>query len=98
MLVNVVQWRVETGLFDALYDVKYTIKFLRSNLSSSIKKKKFTLVLLFISADIGFNPGLNETNSSCKFCVCHWNLNSLAAHNFKRKDYLRRTVQSINLA
>ena len=37
-----------------------------------------------MSGDIELNPGPNKTNSSCKFSVCHWNLNSLAAHNFEK--------------
>ena len=60
MAVNVVQWRVEIGVFDALCDVKYTTKFSCSSLT-------FTLLLLFMSADIELNPGPNKTNSSCKF-------------------------------
>ena len=44
----------------------------------------FTLLLLFFSGDIELNPGPNKTNSSWKFSVCHWNLNSLAWHNFKK--------------
>ena len=41
-----------------------------------------------MSGDIELNPGPNKTNSSCKFSVCHWNLNSLAAHNFEKVGLL----------
>ena len=44
----------------------------------------FTLLLLFMLEDIELNPGPNKNNSSCKFSVCHWNLNSPAAHNFEK--------------
>ena len=85
--INVVQWRVEIGVFDALCDVRYTAKFSRSSHSPSKKAAVsvliFTLLLLFISGDVELNPGPNKTNSSCKFSVCHWNLNSLAARNFE---------------
>ena len=41
-----------------------------------------------MSGDIELNPGPNRTNSSCKFSVCHWNLDSLAAHNFEKVGLL----------
>ena len=57
----------------------------------------FTSLLLFMSGDIELNPGPIKTNSffflvwarrpppsASRFSVCHWNLNSLAAHNFKK--------------
>ena len=78
MPVNVVQWRVEIGVFSASCDVRYTAKFSRSNYFPSKKTTItvlfLTLLLLFMSRDIELNPGPNETNSSCKFSVCHWNL------------------------
>ena len=43
----------------------------------------FTLLLLFILGDKELNPGPNTTNSTCKCSICHWNLNSLAVHNFE---------------
>ena len=55
----------------------------------------FTLLLLFISGGIELNPGPNKTNSSCKFSVYHWNLNSLAVHNFKKLGLLE-TFNTIN--
>ena len=41
-----------------------------------------------MSGDIELNPGPKKTNSSCKFSVCHWNLNSLAADNFEKVGLL----------
>ena len=55
----------------------------------------FTLLLLFMSGDIELNPGPKKTNSSCKFSVCHWNLNSLAAHNFEKVGLLE-ALNTIN--
>ena len=92
MPVNVVQWRVEFGVFDALCHVTYITKFSRSSHSPSkivtVTVLIFTLLLLFMSGDIELNPGPKKTNSSCKFSVCHWNLNSLAAHNFEKVGLL----------
>ena len=99
MPVNVVQWRVEIGVFSASCDVRYTAKFSRSNYFPSKKTTItvlfLTLLLLFMSGDIELNPGPNKTNSSCKFSVCHWNLNSLAAHNFEKVGLLE-AFNSIN--
>ena len=86
------QWRVEIGVFDALFNVRYITKFSRSSHSPSkiatVTVLIFTLLLLFMLGDIELNPGPNKTNSSCKFSVCHWNLNSLAAHNFEKVGLL----------
>ena len=99
MPVNVVQWRVEIGVFSASCDVRYRTKFSHSNYFPSKKKTItvliLTLLLLFMSGDIELNPGPNKTNSSCKFSVCHWNLNSLAAHNFENVGLLE-AFNSIN--
>ena len=88
MPVNVVQWRVEISVFDALCNVRYIKKMSRSSHSPSkiaaVTVLIFTLLLLFMSGDIELNPGPKKTNSSCKFSVCHRNLNSLAAHNFEK--------------
>ena len=52
MPVNVVQWHVEIGVFDALCDVRYATKFYCSS-NSSLKKQVtvliITLLLLFMS-------------------------------------------------
>ena len=74
MPVNVVQWRAEIGVFDALCNVRYIAKFSLSGHSPSkiatVTVLIFTLLLLFMLGDIGLNPGPNKTNSSCKFSVC----------------------------
>ena len=99
MPVNVVQWRVEIGVFDALCNVRCITKFSNSSHSPSkiatITVLIFTLLLLLMSGDIELNPGPNKTNSSCKFSVCNWNLNSLAAHNFE-KVVLLEAFNTIN--
>ena len=100
MPVNVVQWCMEIGVFSASCDVRYTTKFSCSNYFPSKKKKTITVLILtlllsFMSGDIELNPAPNKTNSSCKFSVCHWNLNSLAAHNFEKVGLLE-AFNSIN--
>ena len=41
-----------------------------------------------MSGEIELNSGPNKTNSSCKFSVCHWNLNRLAENNFGKVGLL----------
>ena len=41
-----------------------------------------------MSGDIELNHEPNKTNSSFKLSVCHWNLNSFAAHNFEKVGLL----------
>ena len=75
MPVNVVQWCVEIGFL-----TRYVMLDTQQNFLFQVTRLPKKQQLL--SGDIVLNPGPNKTNSSCKFSVCHWNLNSLAAHNF----------------
>ena len=43
--------------------------------------------LIKLSGDIEENPG-PKLNSSQKLSICHWNLNSIAAHNFIKVSLL----------
>ena len=45
------------------------------------------LCLINLSGDIEENPG-PKLNSSQKLSICHWNLNSIAAHNFIKVSLL----------
>ena len=40
-----------------------------------------------MSGDIEMNPG-PKPSSSNKFSICHWNLNSICAHNFIKRAYI----------
>ena len=42
---------------------------------------------IILSGDIELNPGL-KSNSCENFPVCHWNLNSISAHNFSKVSLL----------
>ena len=39
--------------------------------------------LILLSGDIKTNPGPTPSSGQC-FSICHWNLNSIAAHNFAK--------------
>ena len=43
--------------------------------------------LLELSGDIEFNPG-PKPDSSQSFSICHWNLNSMLAHNYSKISFL----------
>ena len=43
--------------------------------------------LLELSGDIEFNPG-PKPDSSQSFSICHWNLNSILAHNYSKISLL----------
>ena len=41
----------------------------------------FYTLLLLLSGDVELNPG-QKHNSNNAFSICHWNLNSISAHNY----------------
>ena len=43
--------------------------------------------LILLSGDIKTNPGPTPSSGQC-FSICHWNLNSIAAHNFAKWSLL----------
>ena len=44
--------------------------------------------LLMLCGDIESNPS-PRSNSCQSFSICHWNLNSIAAHNFSKISLLK---------
>ena len=49
----------------------------------------FILLILFVCGDAELNPGPKNRNSCYNFSICHWNLNSIAAHNFAKVNLLQ---------
>ena len=49
---------------------------------------RFTCNLLLLCDDVELNPGPNQ-NTPKKNSICHWNLNSIAAHNFAKLVLLK---------
>ena len=43
--------------------------------------------LILLSGDIKTNPGATPCSGQC-FSICHWNLNSITAHNFAKLSLL----------
>ena len=100
MLVSVQQWRVEIGTFSCRYILRYP-----QNCNFFMKDKtvvvgfafgfmlNFFVILYFCyilltHGDIEVNPGPKK-NSSTSFSFCHWNLNSLIAHNYIKLSSLQ---------
>ena len=48
----------------------------------------FTCNLLLLCDDVEFNPGPKQ-NTAKKLSICHWNLNSITAHNFAKLVLLK---------
>ena len=93
MPVTILQWRTEIGIFNTIY-VKYPFK---SKYRASVCPRNLNnfyticcifLLLLICAGDIELNPGPRKNNTSYNFSFCHWNLNSIAAHNFSKLSVL----------
>ena len=86
MSINIMQWRSGIGNF---YRYAYLLIKINKNMLSFNFDLRLTLMtffysffsenLLLLHGDIETNPG---SNRKCKsFSFCHWNVNSLTAHN-----------------
>ena len=78
MPVNTDQWHVSIGLFQSKPSLKTSCKF-RVLRFVSYKVIAFLILLLLSHGDTEVNPGLNRKIS--KFPCCHWNVNSILAHD-----------------
>ena len=54
------------------------------------------LILTKRSGDIEQNPG-SKPNSCQSFSICHWNLNSISAHNFIKISLLKTYIATDKL-
>ena len=53
----------------------------------------FQKIVLKLSGDIEENPG-PKPSSSQSFSICHWNLNSISAHNYIKLSILTSNVST----
>ena len=91
------------GLFGLLF--LSVLLFLKHFVSKSAKYRGVSILswvgiwlytrMISLSGDVVVNPG-QRTKASNTFSVCHWNSNSISAHNFSKVS--RLTSQFINLA
>ena len=89
------QWRVEFGTFNATCKASYfkkkslQVSFPVFHFSSVEVRFVFMLLILFACGDTELNSGPENRNSGYNFSICHWNLNSIAAHNFVKVNLLQ---------
>ena len=48
----------------------------------------FLLLTLFVCGNIHLNPGPKRNRSRYNSSICHWNLNSITAHNYEKINLL----------
>ena len=89
------QWHIEIGIFNATSKARcFKKKSLRvAALVSGFFSFGFyfvcILLILFVYGDVELNPGPKNRNSCYNFSICHWNLNSITAHNFAKVNLLQ---------
>ena len=100
MPVSVQQWRVEIGTFSCRYILRYpqncnffmkgktvVVRFAFGCMLNFFLTLYFCCILL-THGDIEVNPGPRK-NCSTSFSFCHWNLDSLIAHNYVKLSSLQ---------
>ena len=105
MTVSLTQWRFAVGMFNCRFSGISKKVNLNKNFATVLEiiffcyhyfesAYIFLLTLLYIftflcyHGDIELNPGPRKLNVN-KLSVCHWNLNSLTAHNFSKLTQLK---------
>ena len=59
----------------------------------------FLILISFVCGDIHLDPGLKRIRCFYNFSICHWNLNSITAHNHGKINLLKsyNTVKKFGL-
>ena len=99
MPISIMQWRVEIGIFNVRFCIRCKSNALRSliPLLYTIAGTSVTwrTIFLLLCSDVELNPGpTKKRNSWFNFFICHWNLNSLTAHNFEKVNHLEAYKRS----
>ena len=93
MPISIMQWCVEIGMFFRTSKVRYRDRILLPTIRplfscSSEFCFAFIILILLTCGDIESNPGPRRSDSCYNFSMCHWNLNSMTAHNFEKINLL----------
>ena len=89
------QWCIEIGIFNATSKARY---FKKKDITDSCScflflqfwiSFCFLLLILFVCRDTELNSVPKNRNSCHNFSICHWNLNTIAAHNFAKANLLQ---------
>ena len=83
------QWRADIAQFHSLTHPIRVISFLRQGFSKiqnifSFLFNMFCCLFLRQHGDIEVNPGRKKKAAVEYFSCCHWNVNRLAAHDYKK--------------
>ena len=99
MPISNLQWRVEVGIINATSKARY---FKSTRVAAPVFcffnfgfRFVFILLILFVCGDTDLNPGPKNRNSCYNFSICHWNLNSITAHNFGKVNVLLQAYNAI---
>ena len=89
MPIFIMQWRVEIEVCFRKSKVRYRDRILLLTIRplfscSSGFRFVFVMLILLTLGDIESNPGPRRRDSCYNFSICHWNLNSMTAHNFEK--------------
>ena len=87
------QWHADIGQFHSLTHPVRVINLLRRGFSKiqnifSFFFNLFYCLFLRQHGDVEVNPGPKKKASVEHFSFCHWNVNSLAAHDYKKVSLL----------
>ena len=92
MPIIVVLWRVGIGMFSFRFFVQPNKTKFQLN-SNSMEVSYFfifcVLIVLIICGDTELNPGPKNNKSCDNFSLCHWNPNSIPAHDFSKSSLLK---------
>ena len=93
MPISIMQWGVEIGMCFRKSKARNRDRILLPTirpLFSCSPGVPFALIMLILltCGDIESNPGPRRSDSCYNFSMCHWNLNSMTAHNFEKINLL----------
>ena len=71
-----------------VFKICYCVRICFSQLNYVHLTLNTILMLLICTGDVGLNPGPKKSNSCYNFSMCHWNLNSVAAHDLSKLSLL----------
>ena len=94
MPVNTEQWRASIGLFQSKASIKTSSKF-RVLRFVNLNVIAFLVLLLLSHGDIEVN--LVPKRKISKFSCCHWNVNSILAHDKLSLIKSHNTVQKYDI-
>ena len=92
MLISIVHWRIEVGIFNLRSFVRLAKFILSVNCGTFFIIILFillcTITLILICVDVELNPGPKKTKHCYNFSLCRWNLDSITTRMFSKISML----------